>query len=77
MAIEFFIPLREEAVAIDHAAGIELGGHNTLAMKSTMRLRALVTPVLAGAIPGRFRFRHAEEASYERILSHDARLRLP
>ena len=30
MAIEFFIPLREEAVAIDHAAGIELGGHNTL-----------------------------------------------
>ena len=30
MAIKLFIPLREGAVAIDHAAGIELGGHNTL-----------------------------------------------
>ena len=56
MAIEFFIPLREEAVAIDHATGIELGSTSGNLVAQAVQL-GFAHPVLVLQQPHAFTYR--------------------
>ena len=56
MAIKFFIPLREETVAIDHAAGIELGSTSGNLVAQAVQL-GFAHPVLVSQEPHAFTHR--------------------
>ena len=56
MAIKFFIPLCEEAVAIDHAAGIELGSTSGNLVAQAVQL-GFAHPVLVFQQPHAFTHR--------------------